>query len=325
MSSRNFSTNWDWDCILQARSHDWALHPVTRFHAGDLSLEVELGGVWRCEHTLSAETIDLLNLFLPLVARVETLAIAQLGQSLDGRIATESGASHYINGLQARTHLHRLRALVDAVVVGVGTVNDDDPLLTVRHVKGRNPVRVVLDPRARMSAERQLASDGAAQTLHVVGRDHADEAYGHDPNALPGLWRVVFPTTAQGGFEVQTVLDWLHAQGLRRVLIEGGGVTISRFMQAGALDRMHFLIAPLLIGSGRPGLQLPPVLSLQDAQRPRCRIFACGEDTIFDLDLRRAAHSEHAAHDTNEVADDYVPRRSSTQAPGSVDVSTTMP
>lgn len=322
MSGGNFSANWGWDCILQAHAHDWALYPLTRFHAGDLLLEVELGGAWRCEHALSAETIDLLNLFLPLVARMETLVIAQLGQSLDGRIATESGASHYINGLQARTHLHRLRALVDAVVVGVGTVNDDDPLLTVRHVKGRNPVRVVLDPRARMSAERQLASDGAAQTLHVVGRDHVDEAYGHDPNALPGLWRVVFPTTAEGGFDALAVLDWLHAQGLRRVLIEGGGVTISRFMQAGALDRMHFLIAPLLIGSGRAGLQLPPVLSVHEARRPRCRVFACGEDTIFDLDLRLAAHSEH---DARAAADAHVPRRISTQAPGSVDVSTTMP
>ena len=302
---------------MQAHAHDWALHPVTRFHAGNFLLEVELGGTWRCEHALSAEMIDLLNLFLPLVARVGTLAIAQLGQSLDGRIATESGASHYINGLQARTHLHRLRALVDAVVVGVGTVNDDDPLLTVRHVEGVNPLRVVLDPRGRMRGERLLGSDGAAPTTQLVGQDCVHERVGHDLNALPGLRRVFFPTTAQGGFEPQAVLDWLHAQGLRRVLIEGGGVTISRFMQAGALDRMHFLIAPLLIGSGRPGLQLPPVLGLDEAQRPHCRVYACGEDTIFDLDLRRAAASEHA--------DAHAPRRSSTQAPGSVDVSTTMP
>ena len=315
MSGGNFSANWGWDCILQAHSHDWALYPLTRFHAGDLLLEVELGGAWRCEHALSAETIDLLNLFLPLVARMETLAIAQLGQSLDGRIATESGASHYINGLQARTHLHRLRALVDAVVVGVGTVNDDDPLLTVRHVKGRNPVRVVLDPRARMSAERQLASDGAALTIQLVGPGCATKA-------PPGVRRISLPTTAEGGFDVLAVLDWLHAQGLRRVLIEGGGVTISRFMQAGALDRMHFLIAPLLIGSGRAGLQLPPVLSVHEARRPRCRVFACGEDTIFDLDLRLAAHS---AHDARADADAHVPRRISTQAPGSVDVSTTVP
>ena len=318
MSGRNFSSNWGWNCILQAHAHDWALHPVTRFHSGDLLLEVELGGAWRCEHTLCAETIDLLNLFLPLVARVEPLAIAQLGQSLDGRIATESGASHYINGLQARTHLHRLRALVDAVVVGVGTVNDDDPLLTVRHVEGVNPVRVVLDPRGRMRGERGLVLDGAAPTIQLVGQ-------GCGTKAPPGLRRVCLPTTTKGGFEAQAVLDWLHAQGLRRVLIEGGGVTISRFMQAGALDRMHFLIAPLLIGSGRPGLQLPPVLSLQDAQRPRCRIFACGEDTIFDLDLRRGAHSGHDAHDVNKATDDHAPRRISTQAPGSVDVSTTMP
>ena len=315
MSGGNFSANWGWDCILQASAHDWALYPLTRFHAGNLLLEVELGGAWRCEHALSAETTDLLNLFLPLVARVETLTIAQLGQSLDGRIATESGASHYINGLQARTHLHRLRALVDAVVVGVGTVNDDNPLLTVRHVEGKSPVRVVLDPRARMTAECRLASDGVAPTIQLVGP-------GCGTNAPRGLRRICLPTTAQDGFEAQAVLDWLHAQGLRRVLIEGGGVTISRFMRAGALDRMHFLIAPLLIGSGRAGLQLPPVRGLHEAQRPRCRVFACGDDTIFDLDLRCAAHSEHDAH---AAADAQALRRSSTQAPGRVDVSTTTP
>ena len=174
---------------------------------------------------------------------------------------------------------------------------------------------MVLDPRARMGGDRRLAFDGAALTIQLVGPGCATKA-------PPGVRRISLPTTAEGGFDVLAVLDWLHAQGLRRVLIEGGGVTISRFMQAGALDRMHFLIAPLLIGSGRAGLQLPPVLSVHEARRPRCRVFACGEDTIFDLDLRLAAHS---AHDARADADAHVPRRISTQAPGSVDVSTTMP
>ncbi len=297
MSGRNFSLTWGWNCVLQAHMHDWALHPITRFHVGDHSIEVRVGGDWCIEHVLSAEAIDLLDLFLPLVARTGTLAVAQLGQSLDGRIATESGASHYINGLEARAHLHRLRAVVDAVVVGVGTVNADDPLLTVRHVEGADPIRVVLDPRARMRAELRLASDDAAPTLHLVGQAcglDGLEALEPAANGRPGLHRIGFPTTAQGAFHPQAVLDWLHAQGLRRVLIEGGGVTISRFMQAGALDRMHVLVAPLLIGSGRPGLQLPPVLSLDEALRPRCRTFRCGKDTIFDLDLRRAADSAQA-------------------------------
>ena len=107
MSGTKLGLDWGWRRILQAREHDWSLHPVTRFREGGHSLGVRVGGDWRCEHALAAEAVDLLSLFLPLVARTGPLALAQLGQSLDGRIATESGASHYINGLEARTHLHR--------------------------------------------------------------------------------------------------------------------------------------------------------------------------------------------------------------------------
>ena len=96
----------------------------------------------------------------------ELVVIAQIGQSLDGRIATHSGHSHYINGIAGRAHLHRLRALVDAVVVGVGTVVADDPQLTVRLVPGPNPARVVLDPRGRLPVQaRVLSEDGSRRVV----------------------------------------------------------------------------------------------------------------------------------------------------------------
>src|SRR5437763_1488944 len=96
----------------------------------------------------------------------ELMVVAQLGQSLDGRIATESGHSHYINGLEGLAHLHRLRALVDAVVVGVGTVIADDPQLTVRRVSGPQPARVVIDPSGRLpGSARVLAADGVRRLV----------------------------------------------------------------------------------------------------------------------------------------------------------------
>ena len=96
-------------------------------------------------------------LFGPLKAGVadDLVVVGQIGQSLDGRIATSSGHSKYINGPAGLAHLHRLRALVDAVVIGVGTALADDPQLTVRRVAGPHPVRVVIDPRGRLRAERQ--------------------------------------------------------------------------------------------------------------------------------------------------------------------------
>src|SRR5206468_4442700 len=94
------------------------------------------------------------------------IAVGQLGQSLDGRIATLSGDSCYINGPEGIAHLHRLRALVDAVVVGAGTVRADDPQLTVRSVSGPNPVRVVIDPRGTLPADaRAFANDGVRRIV----------------------------------------------------------------------------------------------------------------------------------------------------------------
>src|ERR1700719_591940 len=110
-------------------------------------------------------------LFGPLRAGLidDLVVVGQLGQSLDGRIATNSGHSHYINGPAGLDHLHRLRALVDAVVIGVGTALADDPLLTVRRVAGPNPARVILDPRGRLPAgARVLAADGTRR-LVVTG------------------------------------------------------------------------------------------------------------------------------------------------------------
>jgi riboflavin biosynthesis pyrimidine reductase len=82
------------------------------------------------------------------------------------------------------------------------------------------------------------------------------------------------------------VIETLRARGLRRILVEGGGVTVSRFLQAGALTRLHVTVAPLLIGSGRHALSLPPIATLDQALRPPCRLFHLGNDVLFDLDLR---------------------------------------
>src|SRR5215831_12713762 len=97
---------------------------------------------------------------------VGCLTIGQLGQSLDGRIATEAGRCQFISGAQGLAHLHRLRALVDAVVVGAGTVRADDPQLTVREVSGPNPVRVVIDPNGTLPAtSRVFIRDGVHRIL----------------------------------------------------------------------------------------------------------------------------------------------------------------
>lgn len=198
------------------------------------------------------------------------VAVGQLGQTLDGRIATVSGHSHYVNGSEALDHLHRLRALVDAVVVGAGTAVDDDPSLTTRRVEGANPVRVLLDPSGRVPADRKLFKDGQAPTL-VSGP------------ARPGAERL----GTAGGSEAQPtprdVLAALSARGLDIVLVEGGANTASRFLEARCIDRLHLLVAPTLLGSGRPGIVLPEVMTIDGARRFDSRRYTLGDDTLFDL------------------------------------------
>ena len=245
----------------------------------DVWLQVNASGKWETSSEVTKEAHDVIELYLPLQLRAD-LVIAQLGQSLDGRIATESGNSHYITGQADIRRLHRLRALVDAVVVGAGTVLSDNPRLTVRQVEGENPVRVVLDPDARLDPRRNVFSDGAARTLVVHRGPRGDVAPSIRGDVL------TIPTNGGDELEPRAVLDALRNQGYRRVLVEGGGITVSRFLRAGVVDRLHVTVAPLLIGSGRPALTLEPIDTLDQALRPRCRHFHLGEDILFDLEFR---------------------------------------
>jgi riboflavin-specific deaminase-like protein len=248
----------------------------------DVWLDVHADGSWEASGEVSDAARDVLDIYLPVRLPAE-LVMGQLGQSLDGRIATEDGASHYVTGQEDIERLHRLRALVDAVIVGAATVAYDDPRLTVRLADGPNPVRVVLDPSGRLDAERRVFSEPAAPTL-VVRRGEEGTSGGEAHHEELGV-----PWSDRDGLDLVALLERLRARGLRRILVEGGGVTVSRFLQAGLLDRLHLTVAPVLIGSGRPSITLDPITSLDEALRPACRRFTLGEDVLFDLDLRSRA------------------------------------
>lgn len=208
-----------------------------------------------------------------------TMLVAQLGQSLDGRIALPSGESRWINNTAALDHLHRLRASVDAVVVGVGTALADDPQLNVRRVDGRSPARVVIDRRGRLPhGARLFADDGVARAVVT----EAGVAVPH------GVQRIEL--TAKGNaFAPADVVAALHARGWRRILVEGGAQIVSSFIDAGVVDRLHVLVAPVLLGSGKSGLTLKPLARLADAPRPRTTVHVLDDgDVLFDCDLGRS-------------------------------------
>jgi diaminohydroxyphosphoribosylaminopyrimidine deaminase/5-amino-6-(5-phosphoribosylamino)uracil reductase len=226
---------------------------------------------WAFEAPLTAAAAARAAALLPVLSAG---VVAHLAQSLDGRIALPDGRSRWISGEADLDHTHRLRALCDAVLVGAHTVEVDDPQLTVRRCAGPHPLRVVLDPLARLSADRAVFRDDVAPTLRLTTVPCAD------PRA------VVLPAT-DGLIPPAAVLALLRARGVRRVLIEGGGVTVSGFVAAGCVDRLHLVVAPVLVGAGRPGLSLPAPLadSLAGCPRPATTAHALGPDVLLDCAL----------------------------------------
>ncbi len=240
-----------------------------------------LSAAHNCDAALGEQSA-LWPIYAPLVRRIadnRPHIVGQLGQSLDGRIATVTNHSHYINGKAARVHLHRLRALSDAVIVGVGTVIADDPELTVRHTEGPHPARVVIDPHGRAPNNAKCFRDDGVRRLVVQSSSHA----------RPSGVECVQVDAAADGLSPTGIIAALSAVGLSRLLIEGGAATLSRFLAEGCLNRLHVLTAPMIIGSGKMGLQLPEISSLEAALRPRTSTFVFpGGDVLFDCDFTDA-------------------------------------
>lgn len=242
-----------------------------------------------------------LDLYLPIASATpdRPIVIGHLGQSLDGFIATHAGESRFITGQQNILHLHRLRALCDAVVVGAGTVAADDPQLTTRLVSGPSPVRVVLDPARRLDATHRIFHDDQAETIYVCGRSHlraGETRWGH-----ASVVAIAEHPDGSGRVNAPAVVAMLRARGCHRIFVEGGGVTVSAFLEAGALDRLHVAIAPLIIGDGRPAIRLPARVLLGDCQRPRYRVFRLGGDVLFDCDLA-AGDATAPRHELTDAA-----------------------
>ncbi|MDG4550591.1 MAG: RibD family protein [Candidatus Contendobacter sp.] len=244
-------------------------------------LEIAADAAWTARTPLAAASAELLDLYLPmaLAGPGRPLTVAHLGQSLDGRIATANGVSRYVTGPENLTHLHRMRAVCDAVVVGAGTVECDDPQLTTRRVVGPHPVRVVLDPRRRLAADHGLFHDRTAPTLLVCAEGRIDQP-------APGEAELVGVPMQGSRLNPRALLQRLWERRLFAIFIEGGGLTVSAFLEQGLLDRLQITVAPLIIGSGRPGVTLPAIADLSQGLRPRHRRYLMGEDVLFDCRLR---------------------------------------
>jgi diaminohydroxyphosphoribosylaminopyrimidine deaminase/5-amino-6-(5-phosphoribosylamino)uracil reductase len=279
-----------------AHAEDGPLQPRPAGHP-DALVAWQPGAGWEALVPIDDSRHPLLDLYLPICSATTAtpITIGHLGQSLDGFIATHAGDSQFVTGRENILHLHRMRALCDAVVVGAGTVAADDPQLNTRLVPGPNPMRVVFDPARRLSPEYRVFSDDLAPTLYACARSLV----------APGETRVgsatIVPLDDKDDVSVGQLMRVLRERGCRRIFVEGGGVTVSAFLEANLLDRLHVAIAPLIIGDGRPAIRLPARAALSECHRPKYRVFRMGGDVLFDCDLTSAVNDADTTDEPQQV------------------------
>ena len=201
----------------------------------------------------------------------------KLATSLDGRIATAGGESRWITGEAAREAVHRLRAQHDAVVVGVETALADDPELTVRlpDFNGRQPARVVLDSRQRLSPECRLVKSARAIPTYIVATTKPDPAL-----VEAGVRVLTVPALGEDRPELRTVVETLAREGLSRLFVEGGGQVAASFLRCELVDAIEWFRAPMLIGGeGRPAVGALAIAALAEAPHfRRTEVRQVGDD-----------------------------------------------
>ncbi len=235
-----------------------------------------------------AEARRLAAAYLTLQLRGRPWVILKWAQSLDGRIATRTGDSRWISGDCSRRVAHRLRGVVDAVVVGVGTVLADDPLLTCREGRPRRiAARIVLDPRLRTPRDCRLTATARAVPLMIVTMSGRTRGRAARMLARTGAELLEIPCHS-GGLELAALLTELGRRRMSNILVEGGGRTLGSFLDAGLADEAVVFVTRRLIG----GRDAPAALAgtgparMRDVPMPVwTELRRCGADDLYRLGL----------------------------------------
>lgn len=211
----------------------------------------------------------------------------KFAQSLDGRIATSTGDSQWISGPQSQRLAHKLRSEHDAIMVGIGTVLADDPRLTVRLVRGRDPLRVVVDSALRIPLTARMLADGSAGGTLIAHSTAADRTRIREVLKLGANTLQVRRSKNRRGLDLESLLIELGRRGIRSVLVEGGRGIITSLLAARAVNRLVVVIAPRIIGQGIESIGDLGVKDLKDAMTfSAVRVRRLGPDIVFDGRLK---------------------------------------
>ncbi|HWA78330.1 MAG TPA: bifunctional diaminohydroxyphosphoribosylaminopyrimidine deaminase/5-amino-6-(5-phosphoribosylamino)uracil reductase RibD [Polyangiaceae bacterium] len=226
--------------------------PNPRVAGGGIE-RLRAAGVEVVEDVLGAQARELIKPWAQFITQGTSYLTLKLALSLDGRIATRSGASKWITCAESRLRVQALRAQHDAVMVGVNTVLTDNPRLTVRDVPGRSPARVVVDSKLRIPLSSQVVQTAAQVPTCVATTTQAPRAQVEALEAL-GVRIVRVPATAEGRCDTVALLRELAMREVVSVMCEGGSELAGSLLANGSVNEMHVFMAPRLLGPrGRPG------------------------------------------------------------------------
>ncbi|MDR4505140.1 MAG: bifunctional diaminohydroxyphosphoribosylaminopyrimidine deaminase/5-amino-6-(5-phosphoribosylamino)uracil reductase RibD [Candidatus Scalindua sp.] len=203
-------------------------------------------------------------------------------QTLDGRIATKSGNSQWISSEPSRKYVHRLRRIHDSIMVGRKTITTDDPRLTVRHVKGKNPLRVIVDTRLRIPLKSFVLKDAAANQTIIATTQEASSRKVAAIEKL-GAEVLIVKRDLHGGVNLRCLLRELGKRDIISVMVEGGSELITSLLGADLVDKMIIPIAPKIIGEGLEAIGNLSINTIKDAITfSSCRIMRKGGDIVFE-------------------------------------------
>ena len=261
---KNSKKNSDLYLLVKKNSISLSIKRKSNFYIKNNNLESKIN--------ISKFYQSILNILLPILRKNKKLVIAQIGQSIDGRIALNNGNSHYINNPKSIIYLHCLRSISDAIIVGSNTIKKDDPLLTTRKIKGTNPKRIIIDGSLSLNNKYKIFNDGNENIIFTKS------------NKNIRLNNSTIIRLKEKNF-TKNLITQIKKLKYKNILVEGGSKTISELINNKYIDILQFMIAPILIGSGINSLNLKEISNLNKAIRPKHNFNELENEIIVNLFL----------------------------------------
>jgi len=261
---KNSKKNSDLYFLIKKNSISYSPKSKSNFCIKNNSLEYKIN--------ISKFYLSTLNILIPILRKNKKLVIAQIGQSIDGRIALKNGNSHYINNPKSIIYLHCLRSISDAIIVGSNTIKKDNPLLTTRKIRGSNPKRIIIDGSLSLNNKYKIFNDGNENIIFTKSSKNIR------------LNNSIIIKLKEKNFTKNLIMQ-LKKLKYKNILVEGGSKTISELINNKYIDILQFMIAPILIGSGINSLNLKAISNLKKALRPKHNFNELENEIIVNLFL----------------------------------------